>query len=73
MLIDVYKQVGADAMAQVDIGERRQPHQPLKSLSGMASTILAAVAMRLAVEGRLEDDAVPPIDFVVRPPLVTCR
>jgi glucosyl-3-phosphoglycerate synthase len=73
MLIDVYKRVGSDGMAQVDIGERRQPHQPLKSLGGMASTILAAVSMRLAVEGRLEEDAVPPIDFVVRPPLVSCR
>jgi hypothetical protein len=39
----------------------------------MASTILAAVSTRLADEGRLDADAVPPIDFVVRPPLVTCR
>jgi glucosyl-3-phosphoglycerate synthase len=73
MDIDVWKRVGIDGMAQVDIGERRQAHQPLKSLSGMASTILAAVSARLVEEGRLEADAAPPADFEVRPPLVTCR
>jgi glucosyl-3-phosphoglycerate synthase len=71
--IDIWKQVGIDAIAQVDIGERRQPHQPLKSLSAMASTILAAVCARLVEEGRMEPDAAPPADFAVRPPLVTCR
>jgi glucosyl-3-phosphoglycerate synthase len=71
--IDVWKQVGIDAIAQVDIGERRQPHQPLKQLSGMASTILAAVCARLVDEGRMDADAAPATDFVVRPPLVACR
>ena len=73
MDIDVWKEVGIDAIAQVDIGERRQPHQPLKSLSEMASTILAAVCARLVAEGRMEADAVPAADFVSRPPLVACR
>jgi glucosyl-3-phosphoglycerate synthase len=73
MDIDIWKQVGIDAIAQVDIGERRQPHQPLKSLSRMASTILAAVCARLGEEGRMDPDAVPEADFVVRPPLVRCR
>src|SRR4051794_40714377 len=73
MDIDVWKEVGAGAMAQVDIGERRQPHQPLKWLSGMASTILAAVCARLVDGGRLDADAAPAADFVIRPPLVTCR
>ena len=71
--IDIWKEVGIDGMAQVDIGERRQPHQPLKSLSGMASTILAAVCARLVEDGRMEADAAPPADFSIRPPLVTCR
>ena len=71
--IDIYQRVGIDAIAQVDIGERRQPHQPLKSLSAMASTILAAVSARLVEEGRMEEDAAPPADFVIRPPLVQCR
>jgi hypothetical protein len=39
----------------------------------MASTILAAVCERLVEEGRMEADAAPPADFVVRPPLVECR
>jgi glucosyl-3-phosphoglycerate synthase len=73
MDIDICKEVGIDAIAQVDIGERSQPHQPLKSLSGMASTVLAAVCARLVAEGRMEADAAPPADFVTRPPLVTCR
>src|SRR3954471_7647467 len=73
MDIDIWKQVGAAGMAQVDIGGRPQPHQPLKSLGGMASTILAVVCARLADEGRMEPDATPAADFVVRPPLVRCR
>jgi glucosyl-3-phosphoglycerate synthase len=73
MDIDVWKRVGSDGIAQVDIGERRQPHQPLKSLGAMASTILAAVCERLVAEGRMDSDAAPPAGFVVRPPLVECR
>jgi glucosyl-3-phosphoglycerate synthase len=73
MDIDIWKRVGVEGIAQVDIGERRQPHQPLKSLGGMASTILAAVCERLVEEGRMEADAMPPVDYVVRPPLVQCR
>ena len=73
MDIDIWKEVGVDAIAQVDIGERRQPHQPLQSLSGMASTILGAVCKRLVAEGRMAADAAPAADFVVRPPLVQCR
>jgi glucosyl-3-phosphoglycerate synthase len=73
MDIDIWKDVGIEGIAQVDIGERRQPHQPLKSLSGMASTILAAVCERLVAEGRMDADAAPVSDFVLRPPLVTCR
>jgi glucosyl-3-phosphoglycerate synthase len=73
MDIDVWKRVGIEAIAQVDIGERRQPHQPLKSLSGMASTILAAVCERLVEEGRMDADAAPAVEHVVRPPLVQCR
>ena len=73
MDIDIWTAVGIDAIAQVDIGERRQPHQPLKALGGMASTILAAVCARLVDEGRMDADAAPPANFELRPPLVTCR
>src|SRR3954471_5343647 len=71
--IDIWKLVGIDAIAQVHIGERPQPHQPLKSLSGMASTILAAVCERLVAEGRMEPEAAPSADYAIRPPLVECR
>jgi len=56
MLIDVLRIAGADAIAEVDVGERRQPHQSLKALSDMATTILRAV---------IEPDGV-----VTRPPRV---
>ena len=72
MDIDVWKEVGIDAIAQVDIGERRQPHQPLKSLTEMASTLLTAVCVRLAREGRLDPEAVPGV-VEERPPLAQCR
>jgi glucosyl-3-phosphoglycerate synthase len=68
MLIDAWKEVGVDAMAQVDIDERRQPHQDLRALSDMASTVLAAVCDRLAREGRLEAQS----QIVERPALSTC-
>jgi glucosyl-3-phosphoglycerate synthase len=69
MLIDIYREVGIEAMAQVDIGERRQPHQPLPALGDMAHTILCAVSERLAAEGRLNQAAVPEHDIVARPPV----
>ena len=43
MLIDVLAAAGPDAIAEVDVGERRQPHQPLRALGNMATTILRAV------------------------------
>jgi glucosyl-3-phosphoglycerate synthase len=67
--IDVFNECGIDAIAQVDIGERRQPHQPLGALSEMATTILKAVCERLVREGRMEGD----FELVERPPLITCR
>jgi glucosyl-3-phosphoglycerate synthase len=73
MDIDIWKRVGIDRIAQVDIGERHQPHQPLKALSGMASTILAAVCARLVDEDRMDADAAPLTDFVVRPPMREAR
>jgi glucosyl-3-phosphoglycerate synthase len=70
--IEILSEVGIDAIAQVDIGERRQPHQPLKSLGRMASTILAAVCARLVAEGRMDPEVAPHADFVLRPPIAEC-
>jgi glucosyl-3-phosphoglycerate synthase len=63
MLLDVRALVGAGAIAQVDIGERRNFHQPLSQLEPMADTVLATVCDRLRREGRLSADtphAMPP-------------
>ena len=43
MLLDVYETAGAGAMAQCDVGERRNHHQPLDALRPMAETVLAVV------------------------------
>ncbi|HMD57741.1 MAG TPA: glucosyl-3-phosphoglycerate synthase [Solirubrobacteraceae bacterium] len=62
MLIDVWRRVGLDAIAQVDLGEHRNRSQPLAALAPMAATVLATIARRVAQEGRLRDvpDAAPP-------------
>ena len=64
-LIDVYREVGIDAMAQVDLDVRQNRHQPLRALAPMASAVAATVAVRLQREGRL-DVAAP---LVERPPV----
>jgi len=53
MLIDVFKEIGLDGMAQVDLEEHRNRHQPLSALTPMALTVLATIARRLEREGRL--------------------
>lgn len=62
MLIDVWRRVGLDAIAQVDLGVHRNRSQPLAALAPMASTVLATIARRLSREGRLLDvpDDAPP-------------
>jgi glucosyl-3-phosphoglycerate synthase len=53
MLIDVWRQVGLEGIAQVDLDERRNRHQPLAALTPMAFEVLATIARRLEREGRL--------------------
>jgi glucosyl-3-phosphoglycerate synthase len=52
LLIDVYKAVGLDAMAQVDLDLRQNRHQPLAKLGPMAYAVLAAAETRLEREER---------------------
>jgi len=54
MLIDVWREVGLDGIAQVDLDEHRNRHQPLAALTPMARTVLATIARRAQAEGRLE-------------------
>ncbi len=75
MLIDVWRTVGLEGMAQVDLDEHRNPHQPLSALTGMARTVLATVARRLEQDGRMEPhpdgaDGPAPLE---RPPLASLR
>ena len=57
MLLDLRELIGAEAMVQVDLGERRNAHQPLDALRPMADAVLAAVVERLRREGRLAPPA----------------
>jgi glucosyl-3-phosphoglycerate synthase len=53
MLIDAWRAVGLEGIAQVDLDEHRNRHQPLSALTGMAQTVLATIAVRMEREGRL--------------------
>ena len=50
MLIDALREVGLDAMGQVDLGERRNRHQSLRDLGLMAYSVLVAAERRLGVD-----------------------
>jgi len=85
MLIDAWREVGLDGLAQVDIEMRQNRHQPLAELTPMAYTILRAVCTRLEREGRLneleESDLLLPretleeraVPLTERPPLASIR
>ena len=73
MLLDVRELVGAAAIAQVDIGERRNFHQPLDALRPMADTVLATVCERLRREGAAGRTTRPPEAIVERPPFASLR
>jgi glucosyl-3-phosphoglycerate synthase len=53
MLLGAWDEVGIERMAQVDLGERRNYHQPLAQLGPMAESVLGVVLDRLRAEGRL--------------------
>jgi glucosyl-3-phosphoglycerate synthase len=68
MLIDAWREVGLGGIAQVDLDEHRNRHQPLAALEPMARTVLATIARRVQAEGRLTgvEIAEPVLE---RPPL----
>ncbi len=68
MVLDAWRAVGLEGMAQVDLEEHRNRSQSLQALVPMAHTVLATIAERLRREGRLldVDEAAPP----ERPPLI---
>lgn len=86
LLLDAYREVGLDAIAQVDLEVRQNAHQPLRDLGPMAYSVLHAVSSRLEREGRLRGPLptgfISPGDGgwqalasepVERPPLVSLR
>jgi glucosyl-3-phosphoglycerate synthase len=70
MLIDVWRAAGLEAIAQVDLDEHRNRHQPLSALTPMAATVLATIARRLEQDGRLQGVGGAPVE---RPPLASVR
>ena len=68
MLIDVWREVGLEGIAQVDLEEHRNRHQPLAALEPMARTVLATIACRVRAEGRLTGVRVAE-PVLERPPL----
>lgn len=83
MLLHARDAVGVGAMAQVDLDERLNRHQPLPDLAPMAYAVLRVVLERLRREGRLLDDHAPPlqtadgqlvqVELVERPPFASVR
>jgi glucosyl-3-phosphoglycerate synthase len=71
MLIDAWHAVGIEQLAQVDLDEHHNRHQPLSALSEMALTVLATVAGRLQDEGRLLSDGALRSAPPERPPLAS--
>ena len=53
MLIDAWRTVGLQGMAQVDLEEHRHGHQPLSALAPMALTVMATIASRLELDDSL--------------------
>ena len=65
-LVDVSREHGLDAIAQVDLGSRAHRHQALRDLTGMATQILAMALARTGAGPALTDAE-------ERPPAVTLR
>ena len=53
LLLDAHREVGLEAIAQVDLDVRQNSHQPLRDLGPMAFSVLRALASRVQREGRL--------------------
>ena len=73
MLIDAWNAVGIEAMAQVDLEERQNRHQPLSALRGMADAVVGGVIERLRREGRLNGIDGLPTAVVERPPMASLK
>ncbi|MGD0197065.1 MAG: glucosyl-3-phosphoglycerate synthase [Solirubrobacteraceae bacterium] len=66
-LIDIARLAGMDGLAQVDLGERQNRHQPLRDLSAMAYAVMVAAASRLGDSGLHAPPAPGPLALPPRP------
>jgi glucosyl-3-phosphoglycerate synthase len=64
LLIDAYKLIGLDGIAQVDLDVRQNAHKSLSDLGPMAYAVLHAVSVRLQRDGRLSGPL--PATFLAR-------
>jgi glucosyl-3-phosphoglycerate synthase len=67
MLIDAWRELGVEGIAQVDLDEHRNRHQPLSALQPMALTVLATALSRAQRDGRATLSA--PADALGHAPL----
>jgi glucosyl-3-phosphoglycerate synthase len=67
LLIDALHHAGLDALAQVDLGTRRNAHQPLHALSAMAYAVLVAAERRIHLAGSAADAALADPPPLARP------
>lgn len=68
LLIDVWREVGVNGMAQVDLDVRQNRHRPLEELAPMAEAVICAITDRLRRDGRLLGaEGTPP--WPERPPV----
>jgi glucosyl-3-phosphoglycerate synthase len=56
LLVDVWRAVGLDGLAQIDLDVRQNRHHPLAALMPMAAAVLHALIARMEDDGRLVGD-----------------
>jgi glucosyl-3-phosphoglycerate synthase len=74
MLVDVWRAVGVERMAQVDLGSKRNSHQSLAALAEMSREVIEALAARLQepsnmTTGKLEATPGTKPRLHLRPPI----
>lgn len=70
-LIDAEREVGMERLAQSDLGERQNRHQPLRELSAMAYAVMVAAGSRLHGPELLSDRAPGPLALPPQPGIST--
>lgn len=72
LLIDAWRYVGLQGIAQVDLDVRQNRHRPLEELGPMAEAVLAGVTRRLELDGVLESSS-ERTPWPERPPIADFR